>query len=311
MENTTDLELEAIVSEGAARFRSDLADAPEHVSRKLDNLLERAPGTADPVGAALSPWSFPVLGLPVWASRALRLPVEQEFHIALACSSLHGYHFIRLIDNVMDGDGPAELPRLLPLTAVFHTGFERPYHRYFDHGDPFWGEYETLWRRAAFATTEDAFLENIDQPAFTGVSGLKFSAAAVPVAAVAHRGHRSEALPEWRHLIDRLGCWYQMVNDLLDWHHDAAHGIRTYFLSEANRRRRPEESLPEWVSREGFGWAVETLDQWMNQLEREAELLHAPDLSEFLATRRGLFRIQMADAADGLRGLDTLLHAFG
>jgi hypothetical protein len=280
------------------------------VLRKLDNLLERAPGTGDPVGAALSPWSFPVLALSVWASRALRLSVEPEFHIALASSSLHGYHFIRLIDNVMDGDGPAELARLLPLTAVFHTGFERPYHVYFDHTHPFWGDYQTLWHRAAFATTEDAFLESIDQPAFTGVSGLKFSAAAVPLAAVAHRGHRTDALPGWRRLIDRLGCWYQMVNDLLDWHHDSAHGIRTYFLSEANRRRRPDESLPGWITREGFGWAVETLDQWMNQLEREAELLNAADLSEFLAARRGLFRTQMAGAADGLRGLDTLLHAF-
>ena len=110
----------------------------------------------------------------------------------------------------------------------------------------------TLWGGSAFATVEDAFLEVIDAETFAGVSGRKFSASTIPVAAVLHRLGLADALPGWRELVDRLGGFYQMVNDLLDWHHDARAGIRTFFLSEANRRRREGEPLAAWVAPGGI-----------------------------------------------------------
>jgi hypothetical protein len=292
------------------RFQADLARAPTIVTQRLQQLLRRAPTGEDPVADALSLRSFPIFGLPLWASRSLGAPTDHAFQAALAASSLHGYYFIRLIDNVMDGDGPPELAKLLPLAGPFHSGFERAYRTHFPPEHPFWADYDTLWGGSAFATVEDAFLEVIDAETFAGVSGRKFSASTIPVAAVLHRLGMADALPGWRELVDRLGGFYQMVNDLLDWHHDARAGIRTFFLSEATRRRREGEPLAAWVVREGFSWAVAGLDASMVDLEQRAAAVTAPDLGAFLIDRSALLRVQLAEAENALRGVERLVAAF-
>ncbi len=305
-----DPELDGILSAAVARFQADLARTGS-IAARVHALVQRTPGTAPhPAQALRDPRSFPVMQLPVWLSRTLSESLDRDFHVDVACSSLNAYYFIRLVDNVMDADGPAELRRLLPAAAVFHARFQLPYQRHFPAGHPFWDDFERWWSRAAVATVEDAFLECVDAERFVSVSGLKFSAAAVPLAAAAHAGGRPDLVPAWAPLVDRLGGWYQLLNDLLDWHHDSRHGIRTWFLSEFTRRGAPAESLPAWVAREGFDWAVELLESWMAELLAGAAVLKAPALGRFLAGRLALFRRQVAEARNGLRGMRVLLRAF-
>ena len=105
--------------------------------------------------------------------------------------------------------------------------------------------------------------------------------------------------------------WYQMANDFFDWHHDGRFAISTYFRSEADRRKRPEEPVAAWFVREGFDWGTALLGRGLTELERLARGLNSRDLSAFMHQREALFQRQRDAAAGGLDGLRSLVAAFG
>src|SRR5437763_1111151 len=85
----------------------------------------------------LHPEAFPSLLLPWIFQSSLSREMSDAFGCNLVYSTIAGYYSIRLIDNVMDREATDEAA-LLPLTALLHEEFARPYHDVFSTDDVFW-----------------------------------------------------------------------------------------------------------------------------------------------------------------------------
>ena len=108
-------------------------------------------------------------------------------------------------------------------------------------------------------------------------------------------------------MVDLLGGWHQFLNDLFDWHKDLSRQTTTYFLSEAERRRNPDELVVSWVAREGFAWGIDQAQEWMSRLKAKAEALDSPDLLAYLTTRESMLLAQQEKLASGLQSLAKLV----
>lgn len=242
------------------------------------------------------PQSLPLLALPWWLEKAIRNHVDYDFQADLMASSIAGYYFTRMLDDLMDGH---DLDRAcLPALYLFHARFQSVYSRYFPLADSFWPHFERHLRATAEAASADFILQDVTEADFLRCAARKSAAAAIPLAAVCHRYQRPELLAAWEDLFVLLGRWNQMRDDLLDWSDDHNSGTRTWLLCEAERRRAPEESLPLWISRTGFSWASAIMDGWMRQMIAAAASLSSPGLSAYLHYRRASFRRQL----DGMIG---------
>jgi hypothetical protein len=186
--------------------------------------------------------------------------------------------------------------------------------RYFYAAHPFWGFFTTVWFHSAEVTLRDAALTNREQPPgvmdetlFEQVAAQKIGAAKIPLAAVCYRYDRADLIEPWSQLVDRFGCWHQLLNDLLGWHRDYSRQSYTYFLAEAERRRGDGEPVVNWVAREGFAWAVDQLQGWLLDLKELAAELHSPELVSYLETRETMLRKQTDEISVGLQNLAKLL----
>ena len=292
-----------------ARLDSEMRrNAPFLADRALAWLRSFSP-TEQIEESITHPRSFPLILLPCWLERSLGDDGAGTLQSDLIYSSLNGYFFIRLLDNVMDGEATVE-QRLLPAAGFFHAHFQRPYHEHFEPGHPFWSFFFETWTQAAEATTRDAFLETVEESDFLAVSGRKFLAAKIPIAAVCFRYQRRDLLAEWCGFLDRLGCWHQMVNDLFDWLKDEHLGHNTFILCEARRRRQPGEAVAGWMAREGFVWAIARLNRWMSDLQSWAPRLGCPQVEPYLRFRSSVLADQARQAESGLRAVRRLSSAF-
>jgi len=250
---------------------------------------------------------FPILALPDFVLESLTVAPEAGFHRSLLSSTVHGYYYIRLIDDIVDGDRDLELERkILPVAGYFLSEFQLGYQQYFSAEHEFWQVFRRLWTASAASSAEDAMQRAIDFTEFERVSSRKFSAAGIPVAATCLYYGRADLVPAWLDLVDGLGRWSQMVDDILDWHQDRRVGRATYFLTEAERQRRREESPDEWILREGLDWAFDLLNEWMNRLQESAAKLASPGLMEYLAGRKSWAAEQHATLRNGLAELSRL-----
>jgi hypothetical protein len=255
-----------------------------------------------------NPIGFPMLLLPWWLERTIRPEPELAFQSDLVYSTVNGYYYVRLLDNVMDGHATVEL-QLLPAAAIFHTHFQAAYQRYFDSAHPFWNHFMQVWSHSAEVTAQDARLSEMRLEEFQRYASQKVCAVKIPLAAVCYRYDRAELLAPWSRLVDALGAWHQMWNDVFDWSKDLRHGTRTYFLAEAERRKRTNESAAAWVVQEGFDWGMSTLQAWMAEARSLAERLNCPDLLAYLDQRAAMLQGQQAEVAEGLRELARLATA--
>lgn len=293
-------------------------------AQRLDTDLKAAlPGSAAVLGAhfkltgppsllaasLLGPRSFPSLLVPFWMAPTTSQS-DNEFVSDVAYSTLNGFLFIRLIDNVMDGDGSTEQRKLLPVLGFFHTRFQSPYCRYFPDGHPFWTFFRRAWDEHTDATTKDGFTEVMDTETFMQVAARKFSATKVPAAATALRYSMTAMIEPWCEFIDHLGAFAQMANDFFDWHHDDKFGIPTYLRSEWQRRRTDGESLASWYVREGFEWGRSLLTQWAVNLQREVIALNSPYAAEWLAERIDVLHTDIEKLAHGLRPIRAVYDAW-
>ena len=98
-----------------------------------------------------------------------------------------------------------------------------------------------------------------------------------------------------------------MVNDLFGWRKDLKLHTPTYLLSEARRRKAPSESVTDWVIREGFAWAMETLAAWMVEMQAMGATLDSPDLLAYLKGRDTLLSERYDKIAPGLESAARLL----
>ena len=299
--------LSQIISQAVARVQVEMRQTAPFMAGQVSRWLEQLAGRAQPDTYFKHPLAFPALLLPWWLEKTIRPQPDLDFQANLAYSTINGYYYIRLIDNLMDGHATNEVD-LLPALGFFHTQFQLVYQPYFEADQPFWDFFKATWFHTAESTMIDANLTEIDETAFRQVAAQKVAAAKIPLAAVCYRYNQSDLLEPWSQLVDQLGGWHQFLNDLLSWYRDHTGQSCTYFLSEAERRRGDHEPVVSWVAREGFDWASNQLQRWLWTLQDLAVTLHSPDLTAYLARREQMLRQQQQDVAEGLRHLARLLN---
>jgi hypothetical protein len=248
---------------------------------------------------------FPIMQLPWWFSRSVGSEVETGFHRDITYSSVNGYYFIRLIDNVADGH-PRSEATLLPALAFFHTEFASVYNEYFAPDHVFWDFFKRAWFRTHEAALCGSFAQRFSPHEFLNISAEKLTAAHIPVCAAAWRANRSDLIPVWLDFCGQLARFFQMMDDLFDWNRDLLAGQGSYFLTEADLRRNDRETVHEWVLREGFQWGTEQLRCQLQDLLQTALDLQSPDAIAFIAHTRK----QLTDTHEEIaKGLSRLLDA--
>ncbi len=304
--------LRNIIKESTFRLHRELTEAAPFMAEQVIPWLKGLSGTAQPEDYFLHPMAFPMLLLPWWCEQACSPQpdvADVPFQTALAYSTINGYYYIRLIDNLMDGDAEAN-PRLLPTLNFFHTQFQMAYQPYFAADHAFWPFFKATWFRSGESAMQDALLTDLDLSQFKQIVAKKVCAAKIPVAAVCYYQQHLDVLGSWIYFIDLLGCWHQMTNDLFDWHKDLTHQTQTYFLAEVRRRKQPSASVAEWVVKEGFDWGCQLLGSWMAELHDLAERLESPPLTAYLQTRQAMFAQKEAEVKQGFQNIASLLAVF-
>jgi hypothetical protein len=261
--------------------------------------LQQLAASADPADYFRHPLAFPALNLPHWLAQSLYPDSNAPLEADIVYSTVNGYYYIRLVDNVMDGHATVER-ELLPAAGFFHTQFQGAYQPHFAAGHPFWEVFRETWFRAAEVTLRDALLADVDAAAFWQVAAQKVSAVKIPLAAAAFFYNQPERLPPWLRFVERLGGWHQMWNDVFDWHKDLKYGVRTYFLAEAVRRKRAAETVSAWAVREGVAWGLATLNEWLADLRDLARPLQSAPVLAYLAERESLLQKRQAQTAADL-----------
>ncbi len=261
-------------------------------------------GDAPPERYFLHPRAFPAVLLPWLAEAAIRGRPSRRFQRDVVYSTVAGYYFVRLIDDLMDGEAVA--PSLIPLLIVLHAEFEHAYHRHFPAGDPFWVDLARGSYQAAEAASRDAAEPQITRGWFLASSARKVAGAKIPIAAVCHHSGRPELVAPWSSFVDLLGRWHQMLNDMIGWSRDLQRRTSTYFLFEAAERAGPDGSIAEWVVSEGYAWGMEQLRPWMAELVTTARELDSPGLVRYLEARERALEATWQDLSGEIGSLQRL-----
>lgn len=301
-----DSQLAPLITSAAERIFTTLEQTSPILSRPLGEWMRALAGGHTPGAYFKHPLAFPTLLLPLWVEQSFGKTPNLELHGDIVYSSINGYYFIRMIDNVMDGEDTIE-KKLLPALAFFHTEFQTAYQKYFPPTHPFWELYRKVWFGTAQAAVGDARLASIDLNAFETLAAQKVSAAMIPVAAMCHLNDRLDVLPDWLEFVNRIGKWHQMFNDLFDWHKDSSNGNVTFFLSEARRLKNESESETAWIIRAGFAHGCDQMRGWMFDAQDLADTLNCPPLVAYLEERADLFEQRARNAFNGMAALDKLL----
>jgi hypothetical protein len=299
-----DIALTSEIAAALAQIDSTLNAQAPFLSGQISEWIRQVSPNRDPFALFTHQRMFPLLQLPVWLADTLPVPPDEDFHRALIQSSINGYFYIRLIDDVVDGDQNRSLElSCLPAAGFFSSRFQFFYQRHFPPDHAFWSKFHELWLASCESAACDASLRTVSREDFERVSSRKYSAAGIPVAAVCHHYNCPELLAPWLQFTHDLARWSQMLDDTLDWHADRRDGRATYFLSEAERRKRDGESLERWIAREGHDWAFSLLEQWMRDLRAEAGRLGSAGLDAYLGRRQGWLQQQEASLRKGYRAL--------
>lgn len=300
--------LSNLIAGAVSRLEAELELAMPVMSPHIWAWLRQLAGSDQLQDYFQHPLAFPSLLLPWWLDDCLDGVIDETLQADLIYSTLNGYLYIRLIDNVMDGHSTDE-PQLLPALGFFHTQFQCTYINYFAPEHPFWPYFQSTWYQSAESAMAEARTPRLDAAQFQQISAKKVCAAKIPLAAVCHFHDRPDMLEPWGRLVDLLGGWHQMHNDLFGWHKDVATGVTTYFLSEAEQRRAPAESVAGWVAREGFAWGMAALAEMMAAVTAHAGALACLELLAYLDTRQQLLDKQRQQAEKGLAALAKLVNA--
>jgi hypothetical protein len=226
----------------------------------------------------------PLLLLPDELARSVHASSDDRFRSDIAYSTIAGYYFVRLIDNVMDGRAAAETG-LLPLLGFLHGQFQGVYMRYFPSGHAFWRFFESTWTAMAEATAQAASMTEFTAAEFARIVTAKFGGGKIPLAAVCLHYDRPASLDAWCEFYDAFACCSQMIDDVFDWAADSVAGTGTYFLSEAKRRRHDGESPAAWILREGLAWGYSESQRRLCGLREMAQRLPCDSLERYVEDR--------------------------
>ena len=287
---------------GPERRSKNNSLSPEQVAHSAAlRLLRELENESPTLWLALRPWlsarselatpekyffathSFPLLMLPWWFEEKLSGSADREFHDDLMYSSVALYYWIRLMDDAMDHH-PLD-PAVLAAMYVLPNKSLRAYRKYFGPAHPFWRFTEAVLAQTADAVAGEFTTTDFDQQAFVNFSARKALPALIPLLAVAHRYDALE-YEQWRHWLFLFLRWHQMHDDLLDWNADLQSNTPTFLLAEAQRRKLPDESVAEWMGREGYSFSKSLMDTWFNETLVATEQLESAPLLEYVRNRQ-------------------------
>jgi hypothetical protein len=298
--------LSQLIESALQRTLDTMRQGGPHMAQQAEHWMQTLAGSDHAADYFKHPLAFPMLLLPWWMEQTIRPEPDISFQSDLIYSSINGYYFIRMIDNVMDDHDTIE-KKLLPMLGFFHMQFHSTYQTYFEANHPFWGQFQAISIQSAESALRDAEMTDIDLDAFKAIAGKKVAGGKIPLAAVAYRYAHSELYDRWQLFFDNLGCWHQMYNDLFGWLKDLQNQTPTYFLCEGRRRKCPEHSIAAWVIHEGFAWGMDLLETWLDELKCLAENLHSDELVVYLQYRQQLMEEQTPRLTRTFKTLDRLL----
>lgn len=290
------------------RVEAQMALRIPRIAPRVTEWMHLLAGSDDAADYYKHPRAFAFLLVPWLLERLIAQQPDMRFQSDLAYSSVNGYYFIRLFDNIMDDDAPLE-KQILPATAFFYREIQKSFEQYFERDHPFWEYFETAWLQQCEATVLDEGQGLIDRAAFAELVAQKVCGARIPLAAVCLHYDRPDLIEPWAKFLNCLGQWHLMQQDVFDWSKDLRQGKLTYFLSEATVRRRPGEAVAAWVVREGLDWGIETLIGWMAEIIALAHDLNCPPLVTYLQARQATLVAQVAQMRAGLGVLAALSQA--
>lgn len=305
-----DPKLIEIIGSADQRIKSELRRAAPFMAEKTEAWMRHCYGEGALSAYFSHPEAYPMFLLPWLLEETIVPDHDLEFQSDVAYSTLNGFHYIRLIDNVMDGDVTSEV-ELLPILGYFHSNFQSPYHRYFEFGHPFWNTFASVWLETAEVTYRDGSFQEVGRDEFIGVSARKTGATKIPIAAVCHRYSRLGLLTLWSQFVDVFGCWNQMQNDLFDWHRDLTSNVTTYFLAEGKRQKRADDTEAEWVMREGFDWGINELAAWSSEMRALGRELQTKLLIAYLENREAIIAERSVAVAEGFAEWAKLVAVLG
>ncbi|MBV9267110.1 MAG: hypothetical protein JO061_13150 [Acidobacteriaceae bacterium] len=274
----------------------NLAEAVRKTLRRLQDDFKRCPvayrhfwrrakelGGSVPESLFLNPLSTPVFLFPWWVEQSLSPSPDIEFQSELMYSSINLLYYVRLLDDAMDRH--CNSPELLPVLTFLHSRFQGGFQTLFSGRSRFWEYFYELIDRTTEVTIEDLSLKDVGFGEFMRLAAQKSCAAIIPIAAVICRYNRHEEFDKWSEMWTAFSTWNQMRDDVMDWHRDLSNGTATYLLSEAAKRKTPEEDIPHWMLREGFDWSVEVLDQLATKATELASRIKVPEMQSDLSAR--------------------------
>jgi hypothetical protein len=289
-----------LITQAVAQVYTYLQTISPPLAEQVWTWMKSLSGTDQPADYFKHPAAVPFLLLSWYAEETLHPAIDDRFQLDLAYSSVNAYYYVRLVDNLMDGDTNIDI-KLLPLAGVFHNQFQKPYQRYFDTDHPFWNFFDVTWIHQADVTIQDSYLQSIDEAIFKNIVAGKICGTKIPIAAVCYRYNRPDLIPLWSKLVDIFGCWHMFWQDMFDWLKDSTHHTLTYFLSEAERRKHADESLAMWVMREGIDWGIQQLYLWSSELKTIADKLNSVHLRAYFQDRENAVQQQRTKMDSGLQ----------
>lgn len=255
---------------------------------------------------------FPMLLIPWWAAGG-DARADLEFHADVVYSTMNGYYYIRMIDDLVDRRAEPDLDVLsalevLPAAAFFHTEFLTPYVRWFPAEERFWETLRSSWLAGAEAGAIAP--PSLDLDAFSEWTGRLMGPVLIPVRAVCERAGDPVRYDRWRPAVLHLCRLEQLLDDILDWHDDAERGLPNLLLAEADRRGRGGERAVAWIVDEGYAWGLEKAREWVTSLRGDAEVLGCDPLVAYSVQRAEMIEDLDRDTGRGLRELSRLGAAF-
>jgi hypothetical protein len=304
-----DHQLEQLIEAACSRIQSELTGRAPFLGGKVSHWMTQLSPTDRAPDYFLQPRSFPFLRLPLWAARSFAGEGDTEFLADVVYSTVNGYYYIRLLDNLMDGHGTIEL-KILPATAFFHGEFQAVYEKYFAAGHRFWEVFHSSWFSASDAVAREMEMDCIDASDFEQITVAKLAGVRIPLAAVGFRYGGGDRLHHWEEFAIALARWSQMEDDLFDWHDDLRHGKSSHFLTEACRLKGAA-TIEGWVLGEGFEAGMETLEKELTAVGSLAAPLKSADVMRYLECRESLLAEQkttMSAAFQVLRELAGIMQ---
>jgi hypothetical protein len=302
-----DDQLQKLVSDACARIQNELNCRAPFLGKQVRGWMAQLSPAGKAPDYFLQPRMFPLLRLPLWAAKSFTAEPDDQFLADVIYSTVNGYYYIRLLDNLMDGHGTIEL-KILPATAFFHTEFQATYQKYFEAAHPFWEVFRSAWFSGSDAVTREFNMDRIGEAEFERVTVSKLAGARIPLAAVGFRYGTGQTLQRWENFALALARWSQMEDDLFDWHDDLRHGKTSYFLTEANRRKG-FDTVDAWVIREGFQQGLETLQRELSALRDLARPLNSPAVARYLDLRVSMLEGQKTRIGEAFQVLEAVANA--